>query len=105
MDCQWIAQQLPELLQGTLDRQTEQRVLAHLAQCEDCRRELAFWAQVSQVMQAQAQKLPWETSDAVAERLGLRTQPTLRETLSTVQGALRLTGSAVRLALTLAHNP
>lgn len=102
MDCSWIAQQLPELLQGALEPRTEQMVLEHLAHCEACRRELAFWAQLGAQLRTQTSPLPKTTREAVADRLGLRQPPTVRSTLNAAAGALRLTGSAVRLALTLA---
>lgn len=105
MDCSWITKQLPELLQGALEPHTEQMVLEHLAHCEQCRRELAFWAQLGMQMRAQAAPpLPKALGEAVADRLGLRQPPTVRGTLNAATGALRLTGSAVRLALTLATN-
>ncbi len=105
MDCLTTQELLPELLQGRLDKETEQRALAHLAACAECRRELAFWASLAQTVRQEAQPLPENVFEGVADRLGLRAQPSLWETLQTVGGALRLTGSAVRLALTLAQNP
>ncbi len=105
MDCQTTQELLPELLQGKLDRETEQRALAHLAACADCRQELAFWASLAQAVRQEAHPLPESVFEDVADRLGLRAQPTLWETLQTVGGALRMTGSAVRLALALAQNP
>jgi predicted anti-sigma-YlaC factor YlaD len=98
-----MEQQLPELLQGTLERPREQMVLEHLAQCEHCRAELAFWAQLAAMERQAAQKPPRQVIDDVADRLGLRQPVTLRDTFDTVRSALQLTNSAVRLAFSLAQ--
>lgn len=102
MSCEFASERLPELLAGALDRETELAVLSHLAQCESCRKELAFWAQVQQAVRQGADEVPASVIREV--RAGLF-GPGLRSMLDgfrTTGQALGLAGSACRLAFAVA---
>jgi predicted anti-sigma-YlaC factor YlaD len=102
MNCETASELLPELLAGSLDRETELYVLNHLARCEGCRRELAFWAQVGEAVEDESASMPQELFEGVREKLfGARTA-TVFESFRLTGRALGLAGSACRLALSVA---
>lgn len=104
MNCETVSELLPELLSGTLGREAEREILSHLAQCADCRRELAFWAQVAQAAQAGAESdaMPEALFEEVRENLfGGRTLTAL-ESLKQAGRVLELARSVCGLALSAA---
>ena len=102
MNCEMVSERLPELLSGALDRQAEAETLAHLAACESCRRDLAFWAKIAEAAKAEAAEMPSEAFEQARENLfGPRTA-TLVETARIVGRALGLARSSVRLAMAAA---
>jgi predicted anti-sigma-YlaC factor YlaD len=101
MNCETASELLPELLSGSMGREAEMEVLSHLAQCAECRRELAFWAQVAEAAETEAESAEMSAGlfeEARENLFGARA-------LSAVQGlrlagrALGLAGSACKLAL------
>jgi anti-sigma factor RsiW len=103
MNCDSASELLPELLAGSLDRETELEVLSHLAHCAQCRVELAFWAQVSGAVKADAAEMPNGLLEDVRENLFSDRTKTLIESLRFTGRALGLAGSAFRLALSAVH--
>ena len=47
MNCEQIAELLPDYLQGSLDLDRHRNVEAHLAECADCSEEVAVWKKLS----------------------------------------------------------
>lgn len=102
MNCETVSGLLPELLAGALRGDGEQAVLHHLARCEGCRKELAFWARVSEAVRAEAPEMPEELFAGVREELlGPGTTGAL-ECVKAAWNALGLAGSVCRLALSTA---
>ena len=98
MNCESVAERLPELLAGALDRETEQDVLFHLAGCAECRQELAFWAQLRQAVREDAAEAPEGLiRDVRAGLFGPRVTSVL-ESFRQTGRALGLAGSACKLA-------
>lgn len=102
MKCEDISELLPELLSGALGRETEQEVLTHLARCGECRGDLAFWAQVSESVKAEAAHMPQELFEGVREELLGPRAATLIESFRITKRALGLAGSACKLAFSVA---
>ena len=102
MNCELASERLPELLAGALGRDTELAVLAHLARCESCRRELAFWAQLQQAVRQEVGEVPSRIIRDVRAGLFHPEQASALEGLWTAGRALSLAGSACRLALAAA---
>jgi hypothetical protein len=102
MNCETVSGYLPELLAGALGRETELEVLTHLARCEDCRKELAFWVQVAKVVLAETEPMPLGLFKGIRnEMFGIKTSSAL-DGLKLAGQALGLAGSACRLALSMA---
>ncbi len=99
MNCDMVQEKLPELLAGVLDRQTELQVLAHLAGCEACRLELAFWAQVQQATTQGAEDAPNAVIREVRVNLFGPGVASMLDGFRITGRALGLAGSACRLAL------
>ena len=99
MNCDMAQEKLPELLAGSLDRKTEQSVLAHLAACEECRRELAFWVQGQQAVLRGAEDAPGTVIREVRESLFGPGAASILDGILVTGRALGLAGSACRLAL------
>lgn len=57
---QHVAEELPVYLNGTLDAPARARVEAHLASCPSCREELAFWRELSGLVQEELQSMEKE---------------------------------------------
>ena len=99
MDCEWVQERLPELLTGKLPMQEEQQVLGHLAQCADCRAELAFWARVSAAVREDAPQPDAALLNGVREALFPRAPLTpwekLRETHEVCRMAFKLAGAVL----------
>ena len=47
MNCEKMFDIMPMLINGSLDRAEEKAALEHLMECDECRRELAFWTRVA----------------------------------------------------------
>lgn len=103
MNCESESELLPELLAGTLDRETETELLSHLARCADCRGELAFWAKIAEAAKAESAAMPESLREDVRESLFGERAKTLAESLRLVGRSLSLARSACRLALRAAH--
>jgi anti-sigma factor RsiW len=102
MNCEQAQEMLPELLTGALSPKAEQETLAHLACCEACRRELAFWAKAAEAVRAGAEEMPNELFKGIRQNLAEDRPLTLLETLQVTRRALGLAGSACRLAFSVA---
>lgn len=104
MNCETASELLPELLSGKLGRETEMELLSHLAQCPECRGELAFWAQVAEAVDAEAVEAAMPAGlykDVRARLFGVGAMSTLDGVRQAVR-ALDLVRSACRLALSTA---
>lgn len=102
MNCEQVRELLPELLAGALDKKTEQETLEHLAWCEECRMELAFWAQVAEVAKTETEKMPDGLFAEIRETLAQDRPPTWLEGLRVTRRALGLVGSTCKLAFSMA---
>jgi hypothetical protein len=102
MICEEASVLLPQLLAGTLNGDAEQEALHHLARCEGCRKELAFWAKVSKAVRAEAAEMPAELFDGILEELLGERPVAVLESLRLAGRALGLAGSACRLAFSAA---
>lgn len=102
MNCETVSERLPELLAGTLDRETEAQTLAHLATCAACRVDLALWAHVAAAVNAEAAVLPEDTVQSVRERLFGERPASLIGSMKHIGRTLGLVRSACRLALSVA---
>ena len=49
MSCEQIGELLPDYLQSSLSRAQKDAVEAHLAECADCRDEVAVWQKLAQL--------------------------------------------------------
>jgi hypothetical protein len=103
MNHEEIQEELPQLIAGTLSPEKEQAVLQHLAQCGECRRELAFWAQVSVQVKSELPAVPKEALQDVKTALfhGGKHRIGLFERLEKLGEVLQVTGEACRLAVSL----
>ena len=102
MDCMEVSELLPQLLAGTLGRERDAAVLAHLAGCEACRKELAFWAKLADEVRTAAQEMPQANFERGRRALfGARELPGMGS-LRMVRESLGLTGSLCRAAFRLA---
>lgn len=102
MNCETVSELLPELLSGSLGREQELELLSHLASCPDCRSELAFWAQVAEAEQDDAEPMPNGLFRGIRDELFGAKATTVLETLRLTGRALGLAGSACRLAFSMA---
>jgi len=94
---------LPQLLAGSLDRQTEAETLVHLAGCPRCREELAFWAEAA----AAAAELAPEMPASLHRQMGADLRREIREsslgdTLDILRDAALLTRKTLKLTLACA---
>jgi anti-sigma factor RsiW len=102
LNCEDVSALLPELLGGNLKREQEAEALRHLAGCAHCREELAFWAKLSASMKAEADEMPVTLFGDVGERLGIRKQLTVQESIHILKSTFNLTNSVLRMALSVA---
>jgi anti-sigma factor RsiW len=103
--CGEASWRLPDLLGGGLDPETEAGILAHLAGCPDCRKELAFWAAVRAAQSELAPPPPEAVRAAIgaALRREMRTDAAT-EAAESVRDAWALMRKAVRLGLQCARS-
>ena len=99
MNCETAQEKLPELLTGALDRQTELETLTHLAGCEACRHELAFWAQVRQAALENEADADEDAIRGVRQELFGPGSLSVLESFRLAGRALGMAGSACKLAL------
>ena len=99
MDCERISAMLPELLGSKLDRTNEMETLSHLAHCAQCRKELAFWARLSDTVKADAADMPPKLFDEVSGRLAINQKRTLRECMEITRSTLGITATVLRMVL------
>ena len=77
-------------------------MLAHLAGCEACRKELAFWAKLADEVRTAATEMPQASFERSGQALfGARELPGMGG-LRVVRESLGLTGSLCRAAFRLA---
>lgn len=103
--CDEMSGRLPELLGGGLGPETEAGILAHLAECPDCRKELAFWAAVRAAQSELAPPPPEAVRAAIGEALRREMRA---DSAQAAAGALRdtwaLTRKVIRLGLQCARS-
>lgn len=102
MNCETASGRLPELLSGALDREYELETLTHLAQCSECRRELAFWARMRQASLDDTAEVPADAIENVRDSLFGPRAAMVLDSIRKTGRALGLAGSACRLAFTAA---